>query len=248
MAIPLELNGLEKTYPGGQQALRGLDLSVKRGEVFGFLGPNGAGKTTTIKILLGFCQPTAGTARVCGGDPANPDTRRSLGYLPEVADYYGFLSAPELLAFYGRLCGMTRVDLGERIPATLEKVGLADVGKKRIGTFSKGMKQRVGLAQALLHDPAILILDEPLSGLDPLGRRQVRNIICELRNEGKTVFFSSHELSEAEMIADRVAILKNGRVRQQGPIAEIAGDGEANLERIFLEAIESEGENDGDTV
>lgn len=218
-------------------AVDAVSFQIGRGEIFGFLGPNGAGKTTTIRILLDFCSATSGTVQVFGGPPGHPETRRRIGYLPEVADYYDFLRAQELLRFYGQLCGMARRQITDAIPRVLDRVGLADTGKKRIAHFSKGMKQRLGLAQALLHDPDLLILDEPMSGLDPLGRRRVRDIIRELRDQGKTVFFSSHELSEAEMIADTFAIVKDGRTRWQGTPADIAGTGDTNLERVFLQVI-----------
>lgn len=233
----IEITNLTKSYGAEHPALQGLDLTVSSGEIFGFLGPNGAGKTTTIRILLAFCTASSGTARLFGGPPDHPETRRRIGYLPEVADYYDFLKADELLRFYGTLCGMSRDDQKRRIPEVLDQVGLPDTGRKRIAQFSKGMKQRLGLAQALLADPDLLILDEPMSGLDPLGRRRVRDIIRELGERGKTIFFSSHELSEAEMIADKFAILKDGRTCWQGTPADIAGSGDTNLERVFLSVI-----------
>lgn len=236
----IEVCDARKVYASGQAAVQGIRFEVMAGEIFGFLGPNGAGKTTTIKMLLGFFPPTEGAVRVCGGDPVLPETRRSLGYLPEVANYYEFLSAVELLTFYGNLSGLRGGPLRSRIDEILETVGLADTGRKPIRNFSKGMRQRVGLAQAILHDPDVLILDEPLTGLDPIGRRQVRDIIRELRERGKTIFFSSHELSEAEMVSDRVAILNAGHICWSGPLSRIAGHGDKNLERVFLEVIEND--------
>jgi len=236
----IEISDLRVTYGTGQEALRGVTLTVPKGEVFGFLGPNGAGKTTTIKALLGFISPTAGTVRLCGLDPRTPDARARLGYLPEVARYYDYLRVDELLTFYGEICGLRRQELRSRVDAVLGLVGLSSAKGKLIRDFSKGMQQRAGLAQALLHDPDVLVFDEPMSGLDPLGRRRVRDIMVRLREEGKTVFFSSHELSEAEMICDRVGILKCGEVCWCGPTTEIAGDGKGNLERIFLELIGDE--------
>ncbi len=235
----VRIESVTKLYAGaGRPALDGLDLAVQRGEVFGFLGPNGAGKTTTIKMILGFFAPTSGSVRVLDGDPQDPATRRRIGYMPEVANYYGYLSACELLAFYGRLCGMAPEAIRRRSGELLELVGLQDAGKKPLRLFSKGMMQRAGIAQALLHDPELLILDEPLTGLDPLARIQLRDIIVMLRKQGRTVFFSSHELSEAELICDRIGILKDGRLCCCGGIAEVAGDGAGNLERIFLRHIQ----------
>ncbi len=234
----IRIRQVTKSYGGGMRpALDGLDLSVRQGEVFGFLGMNGAGKTTTIKMILGFFPPTAGAVEVLGGDPRDPETRRRVGYMPETADYYGYLTVRELLNFYGRLCGMSAADIRRRGDELVELTGLKEAGRKQIKHFSKGMMQRAGIAQALLHDPELLILDEPLSGLDPLARIQLRDIIVMLRKQGKTVFFSSHELSEAELICDRVGILKEGRLCCCGGIAEVAGDGAGNLERIFLRHI-----------
>lgn len=234
----IQIQKVSKQYPGGAQALDGLDLTVRQGEVFGFLGMNGAGKTTTIKMLLGFFPPTYGELKVLGGDPLDSATRRRIGYMPEVANYYGYLSVRELLCFYGRICGMPRSEIRRRSDELVELVGLQDAGRKQLKNFSKGMMQRAGIAQALLHDPELLILDEPLTGLDPLARIQLRDIIVMLKKAGKTVFFSSHELSEAELICDRVGILKNGKLCCCGSITEIAGDGAGNLERIFLRHIQ----------
>lgn len=233
----IEINEVSKVYPGGQKALDGFSLNVKKGEVFGFLGPNGAGKTTTIKMLLGFMPPTSGTLTVLGGDPQDVQVRKKIGYLPEVANYYSFMTVVELLKFYGDLCGMTKELINERSDLLIKKVGLDEHRKKQLKNFSKGMLQRAGLAQALLHDPELLILDEPMTGLDPLARMQIREIIVEMRNQGKTVFFSSHELSEAETVCDRFAIIKSGTTRWSGSSNEVVGDGSKNLERIFLDII-----------
>jgi len=238
--IAIQVERLSKVYPGGNRALTDFSLSVKVGEIFGFLGPNGAGKTTTIKILLGFMPPTAGTLRVLDADPQRPETRRRIGYLPEVANYYGYMTVDELLSFYGRLCGMTRAAVRDRTRELLEVVGLADVRRRQLKHFSKGMLQRAGIAQALLHDPDILILDEPMTGLDPPARLQMRDIILEQKKQGKTVFFSSHELSEAELICDRVGILKAGSIVWCGPTRQVTGDGARNLERIFLNMIQTD--------
>jgi len=240
----IAIENLSKTYPDGTQALQDFSLTIQRGEIVGFLGPNGAGKTTTIKILLGLHPPTTGTVRILGGDPGDPATRLRIGYLPEVANYYRFMTVEELLFFYGRLAGMSREDIRRRTDELVEMVGLQHARKRKVGHFSKGMTQRAGIAQALLHDPDVLILDEPMTGLDPPGRLQMRDIILEQKKRGKTIFFSSHELSEAELICDRVVILKEGRCIWSGPTREVTGDGERNLERIFLRMIREEGGDD----
>ena len=242
MTQAIELDRLSKTYPDGTEALHDLSLALGRGEVFGFLGPNGAGKTTTIKMLLGFTPPTSGTVRILGGDPLHPDTRRQIGYLPEVANYYPFMTVEELLRFYGRVSDMPRTRIDERIDELVPLVGLAEARRRQLKHYSKGMLQRAGIAQALLHDPDLLILDEPTTGLDPLVRMQMRDIIQDLRAQGKTVFFSSHELSEAELICDRVGILRRGRLCWCGPTKEAVGDGERNLERAFLQMITAQPE------
>ncbi|MDT8390406.1 MAG: ABC transporter ATP-binding protein [Lentisphaeria bacterium] len=231
---------LSFTYPNGHQGLHDLSLSIEQGEIFGFLGPNGAGKTTTIKLLLGLMKPTAGDLLVLGGKPAEPKTRAAIGYLPEVANYYDFLTIGELLSFYGALCGMSRQKINDRTMELAQLTGLETRLKTPLRQFSKGMLQRAGLCQALLHDPALLILDEPMTGLDPIARSQMRGILENLRKDGKTIFFSSHELSEAEIMCDRVGVLCDGGLRWHGPTRDMAGDGSENLERKFLKII-SEG-------
>jgi ABC-2 type transport system ATP-binding protein len=218
-------------------ALRGISLSVHRGEVFGFLGPNGAGKTTTMQVLLGFTPPTGGTARLFGVDVRKPIARQRIGYLPELTYYYKFLSAEELLRFYACLFGLSRSETDRRIDRLLRLVELEEVRRKAIRHFSKGMQQRIGLAQALINDPELLLLDEPTSGLDPLGRMKVRQIIQRLKQEGKTVFFSSHELGEVETVCDHVAILMDGTVKAQGTVAELTADHGQSLEQAFLKII-----------
>jgi ABC-2 type transport system ATP-binding protein len=218
-------------------ALRALDLEVSAGEVFGFLGPNGAGKTTTMNVLLGFVPPTSGAAYLFGIDVRQPIARQRIGYLPEMTYYYKFLTAEELLRFYAKIFGLARSEADKRIDQLLKLVELESVRKRPIKSYSKGMQQRVGLAQALINNPDLLILDEPTSGLDPLGRMKVREIIQRLKNEGKTVFFSSHELGEVETVCDRVAIINQGELKTVGRVDEIKKQHHANLEQAFLEII-----------
>jgi ABC-2 type transport system ATP-binding protein len=217
-------------------ALRGLDLEVHAGEVFGFLGPNGAGKTTAINVLLGFVPPTRGAAYLFGIDVRQPIARQRIGYLPELTYYYKFLTAEELLRFYARIFSLPGAEAEKRIDTVLKLVELESARKRLIKTYSKGMQQRVGLAQALINSPDLLILDEPTSGLDPLGRMKVREIIQRLKNEGKTVFFSSHELGEVETVCDRVAIISEGELKAVGRVSDIMGQ-RANLEKAFLDIV-----------
>lgn len=219
-------------------ALRGLDLTVAAGEVFGFLGPNGAGKTTTMNVLLGFVPPTSGSASLFGIDVRQPIARQRIGYLPELTYYYKFLTAEELLRFYARIFGLTRRETDLRIQSLLRLVELEHAAQRPIKTYSKGMQQRIGLAQALINNPDLLILDEPTSGLDPLGRMKVREIIQRLKNEGKTVFFSSHELGEVETVCDRVAIVCLGELKAEGRVTDLMTAHQAsNLEQVFLKLI-----------
>jgi ABC-2 type transport system ATP-binding protein len=208
---------LNKTF-ANHVAVTDLSLEVARGEVFGFLGPNGAGKTTTIKMLLGLCHPSSGTASVLGGSIQNLEVRRKLGFLPELFRFHDWLSGEEFLRFHGQLYGMTRSDLGRRIPEVLALVGLSGRERDKLRTYSKGMQQRIGLAQAILNRPELVFLDEPTSALDPLGRREVREIISRLKLEGMTVFLNSHLLSEVEQCCDRVAIVNRGTVLRSGPL------------------------------
>ena len=219
-----------------KRAVNGLNLEIHPGEVFGFLGPNGAGKTSTMNVLLGFVNATAGDAWLFGVNVKEPIARQRIGYLPELTYYYKFLSAEELLRFYARIFGLPRAEAERRIDAALKLVELSDVRSRLIRTYSKGMQQRIGLAQSLINNPDLLILDEPTSGLDPLGRMKIRSIIQRLRNEGKTVFFSSHEMGEVESVCDRVAIIDKGQVRAQGTVAELT-HGKENLESVFLEVV-----------
>ncbi len=240
----VRLDGVSKAF-GSVRAVNGLSLAIRQGEILGFLGTNGAGKTTTIKMLLGFFRPDEGRVTVQGGAPCEPAARRKIGYMPETAYYYPYLNVRELLSFYGGLCGMPKSAIRKRSEELIARVGLLDAGNRLLRTYSKGMLQRAGIAQALLHDPDLLILDEPFTGLDPLARIHFRDLILELRQQGKTIFFSSHELSEAELICDRVAILKQGGLVLCGAVGEVAGDGQQNLERIFLKVL---GESGGEVV
>jgi ABC-2 type transport system ATP-binding protein len=203
------------------RALDGLSLRVEAGEVFGFLGPNGAGKTTTFKVLMRMIRPVAGSARILGRPLDELSMRGRIGYLPEQPYFYDYLTAREFLVYSGVLCDMTKSVAERSAGRLLEEVGLADAADRRLRRFSKGMLQRLGLAQALINDPEVLFLDEPMSGLDPLGRREVRELIAALRAEGKTIFFSSHILTDVEAMCDRVAILNRGRLIEMGRLSEI---------------------------
>ena len=215
-ADPRARNGCASQAVRPKVALHGLDLTVQPGEVFGFLGPNGAGKTTTIKILLGLVHPTSGEARLLGQPAGHAEVRRRVGYLPENFRFHDWLTGAALLEFHARLAGLSATRRRERIPEVLELVGLAGRGDDRIRNYSKGMTQRIGLAQAIIHEPDLVLLDEPTSALDPVGRREVRQLIRSLRAQGMTVFLNSHLLSEVEMVCDRVAIVDQGRVVRSG--------------------------------
>ncbi|MEW6364565.1 MAG: ABC transporter ATP-binding protein [Acidobacteriota bacterium] len=226
----LVVQNLTKIYRSGfiprrRQALKDVSFEVARGEVFGFLGPNGAGKTTTLKVIVGLLRPTSGVVTIFGLRAGTIQARSKLGFLPENPYFYQFLNADEFLRFYADLCGLPRPDARRRIPELLRMVGLDDSPGLPIRKYSKGMVQRLGLAQALISDPDLLVLDEPLSGLDPVGRKEFRDIILGLRDRGKTVFFSSHILQDAEMICNRVGILVNGQLRKSGSLQELtSGD------------------------
>jgi ABC-2 type transport system ATP-binding protein len=218
-------------------ALHGLNLAVNAGETFGFLGPNGAGKTTTMNVLLGFVNPTGGNAYLFGQNVQEPIARQRIGYLPESTYYYKFLTAEELLRFYARIFRIPRAQRESRINTVLKLVELDHARTRQIRTYSKGMQQRAGLAQALINDPDLLVLDEPTSGLDPIGRMKVREIIQRLKNEGKTVFFSSHELGEVETVCDRVAIMSQGELKRLGRVDEITREFGCDLEQAFLRIV-----------
>ena len=234
----VELKEVTRKFDG-VNAVDGLTLSLGKGEIMGFLGTNGAGKTTTIKMLIGLLKPSAGRVALFGdGDPSDPAVRAKIGYMPEIAYYYPYLNARELLSFYGGICGMDAKTVKARTDELLEAVDLKDAAKRPLKTYSKGMLQRAGIAQALLNDPELLILDEPFTGLDPLARIHFRELMRSLKEKGKSIFFSSHELGETELLCDRVAIMKKGRCVYQGPVTDLAGDGESNLERLFLKKLD----------
>lgn len=223
----IEIKELTKAYPVGfwkkqlRPALLGLTLSVDQGETFGFLGPNGAGKTTTLKILMGIISPSSGSATILGKDFRDPEIKKKIGFLPEQPYFYDYLSAPELLNYYAQLSGVPAWERARKIQPTLEHVGLGDVGSKQLRKFSKGMLQRVGIAQAIIHDPDVVFMDEPMSGLDPLGRHEVREMIQGLKDQGKTIFFSTHILSDAEALCDRVAVIHKGELRGIGVVNDL---------------------------
>jgi ABC-2 type transport system ATP-binding protein len=235
----IEIENLTKDYPFGflhlkkKRSLEGLTMQVESGEVFGFLGPNGAGKSTTIKLLVGLIFPDAGSARILGKLITDIEMHRDIGYLPEQPYFYDYLTAAEVLDYFARFHDLAAVDRSERVARMLKKVGLETAGEIQLRKYSKGMLQRVGLAQAILHDPKVVILDEPMSGLDPIGRREVRDIILELKRDGKTVLFSTHILSDAEMLCDRVGVIVGGKLRGVGAPGEIVGMKAQGMEILF---------------
>jgi ABC-2 type transport system ATP-binding protein len=235
----VEIQGLTKDYASGfwrkrlRRSLDHLTLQVEEGEIFGFLGPNGAGKTTTIKLLTGLIFPTAGTARIRGRSIDDVRMHREIGFLPEQPYFYDYLTGRELLDYYARFFGYSASERHERVTRFLQLVGLASAADTQLRKFSKGMLQRAGIAQAILHDPRVIFLDEPMSGLDPVGRREVRDIIQELKNLGRTVFFSTHILSDAEMLCDRVAVLVDGKLRGVGAPGEVVSMEIQGMEILF---------------
>jgi ABC-2 type transport system ATP-binding protein len=239
---PLRLAGLTKEFRLGFGRQRvmvvdHLDLEVNQGEIFGFLGHNGAGKTTTIKLLLGLLTPTAGTAWILDRPITDVAVKQGVGFLPESPYFYEYLTAEEFLTFYGQLFGSGGQRLATKVGELLEMVGITDARHLPLRKFSKGMLQRVGLAQALINDPQLVILDEPMSGLDPIGRREVRDIILKLKDEGKTVFFSTHILPDVEMICDRVGILVRGRLRSVGAVHELVGASAVTSVEVVVEGL-----------
>ena len=258
----IEVINLEKTYAVGfwrkrpRVALRPLNLAVNEGEVFGFLGPNGAGKTTTLKLLMGLVYPTGGSARILGMEISDPRVKAQIGFLPEQPYFYDYLTARELLAYYAHLSGVPAKECSSRIERVLQLVGLPDAANVQLRKFSKGMLQRVGIAQAVLHDPKVVFLDEPMSGLDPMGRREVRDLMAQLKQQGKTVFFSTHILADAEALCDRVAIIHQGELRGVGAVADLTSSVQGKIELVWagnavpasMKSLGSECHVTGDTV
>ena len=235
----IEILGLEKTNSVSfwrkrpKRALHPLQLTVEDGEIFGFLGPNGAGKTTTLKLLMGLVFPSAGSARILGREWTDPSVKAQIGFLPEQPYFYDYLTAHELLEYYGQLSGVPAKQRKQRVEQVLDKVGLRDVQGVQLRKFSKGMLQRVGIGQAILHDPKLVFFDEPMSGLDPMGRREVRDLMEQLKHEGKTVFFSTHILSDAEALCDRVAIIHKGELRGVGAIEDLTSSVQGKVEVVW---------------
>jgi ABC-2 type transport system ATP-binding protein len=258
----IEIVGLAKTYSTGfwrkkpKTALKPLSLSVEEGEIFGFLGANGAGKTTTLKLLMGLVAPSAGTARILGKEINDPEMKAQIGFLPEQPYFYDYLTARELLEYFGQLSGLPASERHERVSRMLDRVGLRDAAQTQLRKFSKGMLQRVGIAQAILHDPRIVFFDEPMSGLDPVGRREVRELMAGLKQEGKTVFFSTHILADAEALCDRVAIIHQGQLRATGAVADLTSKVHGKVELIWqgktmpasLQSLGAEWRASGDTI
>ena len=227
-APAIELRGLVKDFAVGLRGVKlravdDLSLRVEPGQVYGLLGPNGSGKSTTIKIILGLLEPTAGVCRVCGVPSARVEARLDVGYLPESPYFYRHLTGRELVRFYARICGLSGATLPARVAEVIAWVGLTEAADRRVGTYSKGMRQRIGLAQALVHDPRLVILDEPTAGVDPVGAAAISELILKLKAQGKTVLITSHLLAQIEDICDRVAILDRGRLMLEGTVRDLVG-------------------------
>ena len=258
----IEIIGLEKSYAVGfwrkrpKQALKPLTLMIDEGETFGFLGPNGAGKTTTLKLLMGLIRPSSGRARILGMEADDLRVKAQIGFLPEQPYFYDYLTARELLTYYAQLSEVPAKDQSRRVIAMLDRVGLKDSANLQLRKFSKGMLQRVGIAQAILHDPKVVFLDEPMSGLDPMGRLDVRELIEQLRHEGKTVFFSTHILSDAETLCDRVAVINLGELKGVGRVADLTSSVNGKVEVVWrglqisaaMKGLGAEGRVAGDTI
>jgi ABC-2 type transport system ATP-binding protein len=223
----IAVQGLTKVFPvpfhrtRGVVAVKDLSLRIEPGEVYGLLGPNGSGKSTTLKIILGLVSPTRGRTEIFGRDSRLVESREAVGFLPENPYFYKYLSGEETLRFFGRLCGMRGATLKNRVNELLDLVGLAKARDRRLGTYSKGMLQRIGLAQALIHDPRLVVLDEPTAGVDPAGSREIRDLIMDLKGRGITVLLSSHLLAQAQEICDRIGILANGVLVREGRLQEL---------------------------
>ncbi|MBS1840793.1 MAG: ABC transporter ATP-binding protein [Acidobacteria bacterium] len=240
MTVPaIQIEDLTKDYPAGflntkkKRSLESLTMQVEEGEAFGFLGPNGAGKSTTMKLLMGIIFPTSGSAKILGRPISDVEMHKDIGYLPEQPYFYDYLTASELLDYFARFYGFSAAERKARVEKMLKKVGLETAGKIQLRKYSKGMLQRVGLAQAILHQPKVVILDEPMSGLDPIGRREVRDIILELKRDGRTILFSTHILTDAEMLCDRVGVIVGGKLQGVGRPDEIVGLKAQGMEILF---------------
>ncbi len=244
--IALQTEALSKKFAVGfwgrpVTAVEHLDLEVHTGEIFGFLGPNGAGKTTTLKMLMGLIYPTSGKAWMLGRKVGDVAMKHQVGFLPESPYFYDYLTAEEFLRFYGQLFGLGGQLLSERITLLLNTVGMSDARSLQLRKFSKGMLQRIGIAQALINDPQLVILDEPMSGLDPVGRKEIRDLILHLKEQGKTVFFSSHILHDAEVLCDRVGILLKGRLVALGKVTELIGADSTQSIEVVVEGLDHTG-------
>ena len=244
--LVVQTEQLSKTFRVGfwgkkVTAVDGINLEVRPGEVFGFLGPNGAGKTTTLKILMGLIYPTSGQAWLFGRDLGDPQTKARLGFLPESPYFYDYLTSREFLGFYGHLFGLWGAVLYKRIDELLELVGMTHAKDLQLRKFSKGMLQRVGVAQALINDPELVVLDEPMSGLDPIGRKEVRDLILRLKDSGKTVLFSSHILHDAEVLCDRVAMILKGRLVACGRVTDLLDQGASHQVELVVDRLTPEG-------
>ena len=241
----IEVQGVNKLFSLGfgirkRRALNDMSFSVRRGEIYGFLGPNGAGKTTSIKVLTSLLRPDSGKALLFDDLPSSASSRQRVGFLPESPVFYDHLTGSEFLRFCGTLCGMKGETLRRRISELLQEVGLAHAGDLQIRRYSKGMTQRVGIAQALLHNPDLVILDEPMSGLDPVGRADVRNIILTLQKQGKTIFFSTHIIPDVEAICSRVGIVSRGKMVKEGTVSELLREGGTGMSELIAQGFPSE--------
>jgi ABC-2 type transport system ATP-binding protein len=239
--VVVRADKLEKIFRVGffarrVQAVREVSFDVNRGEILGLLGPNGAGKTTTIKMLMGLIFPTHGSAEILGEKVPSRRAKAKVGFLPESPYFYDYLTGAELVDLMGRLCGLDRATRRKRGGALLERVGLAEAKDRALRKYSKGMLQRLGLAQALINDPQLVVLDEPMSGLDPIGRKEVRDLIAELRREGRTILFSTHILSDVELLCDRVAIVARGEMRGLGPLDSLLSPRLLHTEIVYAAA------------
>ena len=253
MARAVDINNLTKEFPSPLLrkkilAVKDVSLHIEEGEIYGLIGPNGSGKSTTMKALLGLLAPTVGSCKIFGKDSVKVDSRKDVGYVPENPYFYKHLNGEETLKFYGKLCGLSGRQLNDRITELLELVSLTRARKQKVGTYSKGMLQRIGLAQALIHEPRLLILDEPTAGVDPVGSREIRDMILALKESGKTVFLCSHLLEQVQEICDRVGIIFNGQIKSEGTLEdlitlkeqfEIVVKGDQSDQQRLLEAAKS---------